>query len=119
MLQVWGCLGDTNQRWLLTDDGQILHRTDAGAELCVDIPSNDRSDGQSMQVWPCLGTPQQQWLHEGGKILTTDRSSCLDLRDGWDGDGAAVQLWNCHTPTPENQQWVLTAWSEPTVAVSV
>lgn len=108
ILQVWSCQHtnpDANQRWSRRGN-EIVHHSSRGGELCVDMTDNNPTDGNHLQVWSCGGTPQQQWVQSGDKFRVGN--ACMDLRDGKMSDGAKVQVWNCNSPTPENQQWVIT-----------
>jgi hypothetical protein len=92
------------QVWYLRD-GQVIHRTASGAELCLDVPANDgTTDGVHLQVWTCAGTANQQWRFENGVIKTADGRYCVDLSAE---DNTAVQLWRCFEGAL-NQKWVLT-----------
>jgi hypothetical protein len=92
------------QVWYLKD-GQVIHRTAAGDELCLDVPAIDGpADGVHLQVWTCAGTANQQWQFENGVIKTADGQHCVDLRAA---DKTAVQLWSCFEGAL-NQEWVLT-----------
>merc|ERR1712224_330726 len=70
---------DAAQVWQFKD-GQLLHHTAGGVELCLDIPNNNRTNGQLLQVWTCSGTEQQQFEWAKGSIQTGNGTQCVDLR---------------------------------------
>jgi hypothetical protein len=80
--------------------GQLIHRSADGVELCLDIPGNNRTNGQQLQVLTCNGTEQQEFEFVNGSIRTGDWKMCVDLRME---DNQTLQLWTCMDS--KNQLW--------------
>lgn len=91
-LQVWDCLGYSNQNWTFADDGSL--RDSSG---CMEVPANATANGTLVRVNPCDGSVQQQWVinSKSGTIENVLTDKCLDIPYGTQTNGTQVQLWTC------------------------
>jgi ricin-type beta-trefoil lectin protein len=56
---LYGCTGDTNQRWTQTSAGTLVNTLSG---KCLDDPSASTKNGTQLQIWSCNGDPQQNWV---------------------------------------------------------
>lgn len=102
---------DTHQHWQY-QDGQIIHPTQDGRQVCVDDwAETHQFKGDKLQVWSCDGTSSQQWSYDHllGSInfgVAGATTFCMDLTDGSSAEDTPVQIWNCDsTGGYHNQRW--------------
>lgn len=75
--------------------------------------TSDPGNGVLPHIWDCYdGLDVQQWVyHSDGHIELGCTGYCLDVRDGYNGDGidpaSTIQLWDC-IPGSRNQLFDLT-----------
>ncbi len=111
-VQMWRCLGNTNQKWSISLDGEIRFGG-ATSNRCVTVASGGTADGTALQIAPCAGAAGQRFgFHPRGEIRYAGK--CLDVpaartADYLAGrtlprDGVALQLWSCIT-SQLNQKW--------------
>jgi hypothetical protein len=82
---------------------------------CLDVPNGVAENGQYLQQWDCDNSdaPNQNFEFKpvAGQSQTylikhVQSDFCLDLANGSDANGTAVQLYNCSAENP-NQHWQL------------
>lgn len=56
---LYGCTGDTNQRWTLTSAGTLVNTLSG---KCLDDPSASTKNGTQLQIWSCDNELQQNWV---------------------------------------------------------
>jgi fructan beta-fructosidase len=99
-VQIWGCLGGTNQQWALTAEGTL--RT---ADVCVQIPAQQTANGTPVTVAPCGSGDNQRWSKGSANSLVNKLSGrCLDLDRGITTNGHPLQVWDCLQNS--NQGWI-------------
>jgi len=47
--------------------------------LCIDLSSNNQTNGASVQLWACNQTPAQKWTWYNGTIQLSGTSKCIDV----------------------------------------
>jgi hypothetical protein len=108
-VQLWDCLGGSNQQWLVKRDGTIVN---AQSGRCLDADLNSiGGNGTKVQLWDCWGGKNQNWSAKGEgegfprtDIHNSQSWTCLDADLGTiGGNGTKVQLWDCLGG--QNQQW--------------
>jgi GH25 family lysozyme M1 (1,4-beta-N-acetylmuramidase) len=108
-IQIWACLGNTNQDWKyvpsvngITGDYQ-LENADG---KCLDDPGDSRASGTRVQLWACLGDPSQTWTQTPAgsyNEYVNANGLCLDNTADALTDGNRVQIWACLADPA--QQW--------------
>ncbi len=73
---------------------------------CVDVPSQNFSDGVHLQTYGCNNTVAQGWTFTGGTVRTQN-NMCMDVAWGSTDNGAVIQIATC-SGNPA-QQFVLSA----------
>lgn len=83
-----------NQTWRPSNGYQIRGIGD----LCLDIPSGNIANNQTVQVFGCHDGSNQRWrAYPDGTIRPTANSSfCLDVPSGTPQAGNVLQLYRCH-----------------------
>jgi hypothetical protein len=100
---VWSCNGGANQRFGVTDAGEITF----GGQ-CLDVVTGDMSNGRNIQLYPCKSLSRtdkyNQLWHLTGAV-TGLAGNCLDIRGGTPAgaDYTPVQTYTCNGGA--NQQW--------------
>jgi GH25 family lysozyme M1 (1,4-beta-N-acetylmuramidase) len=97
-LQVWRCLGNTNQRWTVVQDGTLRINGACLAEAGT-------GNGAAVVLNVCDGTSAQRWqVGTNGQLANTASGRCLD-DPGWQtANGTLVQTWSCAGGA--NQHWI-------------
>ncbi|NUP49270.1 MAG: ricin-type beta-trefoil lectin domain protein [Catenulispora sp.] len=104
-LQLWDCLGGSNQVWTHTASNQLTVYSGT-SQMCLDDYGKGTTDGTKAVIWSCNGGTNQQWqLNANGTITSVLSGLCLDASGGGTADGTLVQLWTCNGQS--NQQWKL------------
>ncbi|MEU0090734.1 ricin-type beta-trefoil lectin domain protein [Kribbella sp. NPDC006257] len=104
-LQIWGCVGGSNQTWSRTSTGQLTVYT-GGNLRCATALNNQTANGTPVVISQCTGGANQQWqFNTNGTITGVQSRICLDISGAATGNGAKVQLWACNGGG--NQQWTL------------
>jgi len=102
-VQLWDCLGGTNQVWTINSDGTV---TTGGA--CLETPPGLTANNTLVEVATCSGGTNQQWSHNGAALLNIASGRCLDLTQGDQNNGQQqLQVYDC-IGNP-NQAWTLPA----------
>ncbi|MGH3167526.1 MAG: ricin-type beta-trefoil lectin domain protein [Trebonia sp.] len=63
--------------------------------LCLDITSDNNTNGTAVDVYTCNGTDGQQWTEEPDGTVRAD-GKCLDVEGGGTGNGTLVDLYTCN-----------------------
>jgi GH25 family lysozyme M1 (1,4-beta-N-acetylmuramidase) len=97
-LQVWRCLGNTNQRWTVVQDGTLRINGACLAEAGT-------GNGAAVVLGTCDGTSAERWqVGTNGQLANTASGRCLD-DPGWQtANGTLVQTWSCAGGA--NQHWI-------------
>ena len=75
------------------------------ANKCLSLSGNEALNGQHMILWDCAGTGSLQdgqtfWFWPLGnhvyEITVISSGKCLDVADGYTGDGGVLQEWACN-----------------------
>ncbi|MFF3909765.1 glycoside hydrolase family 27 protein [Streptomyces sp. NPDC001848] len=104
-VQIWDCLGGSNQIWTHTSANQLTVYS-GSSQMCLDAYGGGTSPGTKVAIWPCNGQTNQQWnLNSNGTVTGVQSGLCLDVTGGSTADGALAELWTCNGQT--NQQWSL------------
>ncbi|MFI6108690.1 non-reducing end alpha-L-arabinofuranosidase family hydrolase [Streptomyces sp. NPDC051310] len=98
--QLWGCSGQTNQRWTYTAAKQLkVH-----GNKCLDARSKGITNGTPVVVWDCNGGANQQWnINTDGTITGVQSGLCLDAVGAATANGTRIQLYAC--ASVGNQKW--------------
>jgi beta-glucosidase len=70
--------------------------------LCLDLASDNNTDGNPVQIYTCNGTNGQQWTVEPDGTVRVD-GKCLDVSAGGTANGTKVDLYTCNGTGA--QQW--------------
>jgi hypothetical protein len=99
-VDIWDCLGNTNQKWVYGKDFAIRYQ--ANTSKCIDLPGSSTANGNKLWLWDCNGGNQQQW--KGGGVYQfesgLDSTKCMDLGGGDTTNGNKLEIWDCAGPTP-------------------
>ncbi len=102
-LQIWDCIGSSNQLWTRTASGQLTVYG-GGDTRCLDASGQGTTNGTEVVIWSCNGQANQQWQFNGNGTITGVQSGlCLDVAGAGTANGTKVQLWSCNGGS--NQQW--------------
>jgi hypothetical protein len=117
-IQIWRCNGSNNQKWSLTDAGEIRFGGPNSGK-CATLANRSTADGTALVIASCDGSESQRFIrHTDGTLRTRVGSTtkCLDVRDvrtadflagrGGPNNGQVVQLFQC-VPDQINQKWNL------------
>lgn len=111
-VEVSTCNSDnSNQQWVYMD-GQIIHHTQHGLQLCLDDPVERPWGGDKLRVSVCNGSRFHQWKYDHlvGDVKFQGGSYCLESS----ADGTSVQIWDCAASILEEfflkkQRWTMRA----------
>ena len=104
-LQIWDCLGGSNQIFTHTASNQLTVYS-GSSQLCLDDYGKGTTNGTKVVTWACNGGTNQQWnLNADGSITNVLSGLCLDVNGGSTANGTLVQLWSCNGQS--NQRWTL------------
>src|SRR4030095_14441614 len=74
-VQLWDCLGGTNQRWTYTAGKQLT----VYGNKCLDASGNGTANGTPVIIWDCNGQTNQQWnVNSNGTITSAQSGLCVD-----------------------------------------
>jgi GH25 family lysozyme M1 (1,4-beta-N-acetylmuramidase) len=98
--QIWTCLGNTNQRWTVVQDGTLRAH---GTSAC--LAENGTGNGAAVVLGACNGSSAQRWqAGTNGELVNTASGRCLDDTGARTANGTLVQIWACGGGT--NQHWI-------------
>jgi beta-glucosidase len=72
------------------------------AGLCLDLTSDNNTDGTKVEIYTCNGTDGQQWTVEPNGTVQAE-GKCLDVSGGGTANGTLVDLYTCNGTGA--QQW--------------
>ena len=99
-VQIWDCLGNTNQAWTLNSDSTLT----TGGQ-CLQTPVGDTASHALVSVGSCTGGTNQKWTRaDNGSAINQASGRCLDLDSGDLTNGRQLQIYDCLGNT--NQSWV-------------
>jgi len=106
-VQIFDCNDGTNQAWTPTASPV---QSGIGGK-CLDDNGASSANGNKIDSYSCNGTGAQDFtIGLDGSLQIFGK--CLDVTGRGQLDGAPLQLWNCTSGLPhDNQQWVV--WSLP------
>lgn len=93
VVQMWDCVGVSNQRWNVYSNGEIRSRYNL--LKCLDIRGASNNNGASLQIWDCVGGTDQKWFFTGDNLRSNYNGKCLDVRGPSSANGTPVQMWSC------------------------
>jgi beta-glucosidase len=64
--------------------------------LCLDVTSDNNTNGTAVDVYTCNGTDGQQWTEEANGTVQAD-GKCLDVVGGGTASGTLVDLYACNS----------------------
>jgi hypothetical protein len=91
-VQIWDCLGNSNQQWQWWSDGTV--RFSADTNKCLDLPGWETADGTPIQIYDCNGGSNQQWSFVNG-TLQGFGGKCVDDPGASATNGTLLQYWDC------------------------
>jgi Ricin-type beta-trefoil lectin domain len=104
-INLFGCHGGLNQRWMITSTGVIRSRL-GNLDKCLDVRGGATQDGTPVQLFTCRGGANQQWtLMPSGSIRSLQSGKCLDIPSANTQDGTRLQIFTCHGGA--NQSWLI------------
>lgn len=83
--------------WTVTPSGSgVVTTALVGYQgLCLDLTSDNNTDGTAVDIYTCNGTNGQQWTEEpNGTIQAAGK--CLDVTGGGTANGTLVDLYACN-----------------------
>ncbi|HSZ38581.1 MAG TPA: glycoside hydrolase family 3 C-terminal domain-containing protein [Trebonia sp.] len=63
--------------------------------LCLDVTSDNNTNGTPVDIYTCNGTNGQQWTEEPDGTIRAD-GKCLDVTGGGSSNGTLVDLYTCN-----------------------
>jgi beta-glucosidase len=63
--------------------------------LCLDLTTDNNTNGTAVDVYTCNGTDGQQWTEEANGTIQAD-GKCLDVAGGGTASGTLVDLYACN-----------------------
>lgn len=110
VIQVWNCLGNTNENWNYdSTTGEIKYGTSG---KCLDDPSHSLTNGTKLQLWTCNGGLSQVWdlgnnsnnfIQIELNYTSGGTQVCLDDPSSSTTNGTQLQVWACGGGTnPQN-----------------
>jgi Ricin-type beta-trefoil lectin domain len=93
-VQVWSCLGNSNQTWLVGSDGTI--RFNANQSYCMEVSGSATASGTPVDLGACNGGANQQWTTQAsGAIVNPNSGRCLDDTNLSTNNGTPLQISDC------------------------
>jgi len=96
-LQIWGCNGGDNQKFIWCNDGRIVSAINDN--MCLDVPGGDPSQTSNLQIWPCDRADGQYWMYDGNAMAIypykTGEKMCMDVSGGSTSPGTRVINYPC------------------------
>jgi beta-glucosidase len=92
-----GAQASTSFTWTVTPSGSGIATTPlVGYQgLCLDVTSDNNTNGTAVDVYTCNGTNGQQWTEESNGTVQAD-GKCLDVAAGGTANGTLVDLYACN-----------------------
>lgn len=119
-VQTWTCLGNSNQRWSLTDSGEIRFGL-LSSNKCLTVQNGATSNGTKLYIWTCNGGQAQRFtrvngqFRYGGKCIDVPAASAAQYQPNGalgteaspnvPGNGNQLQLWTCSEYV--NKKWFI------------
>lgn len=105
-VQIWGCNGQQNQKFIWCSDGRIVSAIND--QMCLDVPGGDPSKAWNLQMWQCNGGRGQYWQYDGNAMAifpaSVGEKMCIDVNGGSTNPGTLVNLYGCSPGTGEKWQ---------------
>jgi len=99
-VQIWSCLGNSQQTWTLDSFGQL-----STAGVCAEIPSGQTANLTLVDAATCSGGSNQQWRQGNfGALINLASGRCLDIPSANFSNGQQLQVYDCVGTA--NQSWV-------------
>jgi beta-glucosidase len=92
-----GATASTSFTWTVAPTGSGIATTPlVGYEgLCLDLTSDNDTNGTAVDIYTCNGTNGQQWTQEPNGTIHAD-GKCLDVIGGGTANGTLVDLYTCN-----------------------
>jgi hypothetical protein len=104
-VQIWGCNGQENQKFIWCSDGRIVSRLDDN--MCLDVPGGDPSKAANLQIYSCNRADGQYWNYDSGTMSVfphkTGEKMCMDVEGGSTNPGSQVLIYYC-SQDPKTRQ---------------
>ena len=102
-VQVWSCLGNANQTWLLGGDGTVRFNGNQG--FCMEVAGSGTANGTRVDLGSCTGAANQLWQAQGdGELVNPNSGRCLDDPASSVTNGTQLDISDCHD-NAANQTW--------------
>jgi len=99
---IWGCHGDTNQKWTRTAAGELR----VYGTSCLDLYGRVTAAGSRVIIYPCHGGTNQKWTYRAdGTLLHVLSGRCAATRNGSTAQGTEIVLADCSTAA--TQRWTV------------
>ncbi len=92
-----GAFAATSFTWTVLPSGDGIATTPlVGYEgVCLDVTSDNNTNGTAVDIYTCNGTNGQQWTEEPDGTVRAD-GKCLDVTSGGTANGTLVDLYACN-----------------------
>lgn len=98
-LQIYDCVGNSNQRITPTAAGELRV-----GDRCLAAEANGSTPGTKATLWNCNGSSSQRWSTRlDGSIINRSNGLALDVSNRAVANGSPVQLWRALGTS--NQTW--------------
>jgi len=105
-VQIWGCNGQENQKFIWCSDGRIVSAINDN--MCLDVPGGDPSKASDLQIWHCNAAAGQYFQYDGNNMAVypwkTGEKMCMDVSAGSTNPGTPVNIFSCNPGTGEKWQ---------------
>jgi hypothetical protein len=78
-----------------------------GRGKCMDIESNNMSNGTAVHHWSCQGQVTQLWYHDPDGLLRNKNNpdKCVDVYAFGTGNGSRLAIWDCNDQANQRFSW--------------
>jgi O-glycosyl hydrolase len=111
-VEIWQDGGATNQRWILTDNGDGTYKViDSHSGKALDVSGTGTADGTNVDIWPYNSGSNQKWKitqNTDGtyKFIDSHSGKALDVTGNGTANGTNVEIWTDNGGS--SQKWTLT-----------
>ncbi|HEY2790731.1 MAG TPA: glycoside hydrolase family 3 C-terminal domain-containing protein, partial [Micromonosporaceae bacterium] len=99
-----GAYAQTSFIWTVTASGAVPTTALVGYQgLCLDLSSDNNTNGTKVEIYTCNGTNGQQWTEEANGTIHVD-GKCLDVAGGGTANGTLVDVNDCNGSAAEAWQ---------------
>jgi beta-glucosidase len=91
-----GAQATTTFLWTVTPAGTAVATPLIGyGGLCLDVASDNNTDGSKVEVYTCNGTNGQEWIKQANGTVQA-AGKCLDVTSAGTANGTLVDLYTCN-----------------------